>query len=135
MLWAALLRVERDSISHGDLSRNPEPQTLTTPNPCGAALLEASVRGKHFPHSHANPEPPTTKCPRRAALLKAEEESIAHMCDAIIAFKPDVVITEKGLSDLAAHFLTKAGISAIRRLRKTDNNRIARACGATIVHR
>ncbi|MEW5297774.1 MAG: hypothetical protein WDW36_000958 [Sanguina aurantia] len=70
-----------------------------------------------------------------AALLKAEEESIAHMCDAIIAFKPDVVVTEKGLSDLAAHFLTKAGISAIRRLRKTDNNRIARACGATIVHR
>ncbi len=29
----------------------------------------------------------------------------------------------------------QAGISAIRRLRKTDNNRIARACGATIVHR
>lgn len=29
----------------------------------------------------------------------------------------------------------RAGISAIRRLRKTDNNRIARACGATIVNR
>ena len=29
----------------------------------------------------------------------------------------------------------QAGISAIRRLRKTDNNRIARAAGATIVHR
>jgi hypothetical protein len=29
----------------------------------------------------------------------------------------------------------QAGISAIRRLRKTDNNRIARATGATIVHR
>lgn len=42
---------------------------------------------------------------------------------------------EKGLSDLAAHYLMKAGISAIRRLRKTDNNRIARACGATIVSR
>jgi chaperonin GroEL (HSP60 family) len=46
-----------------------------------------------------------------------------------------VVITEKGLSDLAAHFLSKAGVSAIRRLRKTDANRVARACGATIVHR
>lgn len=44
-------------------------------------------------------------------------------------------MTEKGLSDLAMHFLTKAGISAVRRLRKTDNNRIARATGATIVHR
>lgn len=70
-----------------------------------------------------------------AALLKAEEDWIKNVCDTIASFKPDVVITEKGLSDLAAHYLTKSGISAIRRLRKTDNNRIARACGATIVNR
>lgn len=71
----------------------------------------------------------------RATLLKMEEEYIERICAEIAKHKPDVVITEKGLSDLAMHFLTKAGISAIRRLRKTDNNRIARACGATIVHR
>jgi chaperonin GroEL (HSP60 family) len=64
-----------------------------------------------------------------------EEEWIQGACATIAEFKPDVVITEKGLSDLAAHYMTKAGISAIRRLRKTDNNRIARACGATIVNR
>lgn len=69
------------------------------------------------------------------ALLKAEEEWIQKTCATIASFKPDVVVTEKGLSDLAAHYLTKAGISAIRRLRKTDNNRLARACGATIVNR
>jgi T-complex protein 1 subunit gamma len=69
-----------------------------------------------------------------ATLLKMEEEWIQKTCDHIIALKPDVVITEKGLSDLAAHFLAKAGISAIRHVRKTDNNRIARA-GATIVNR
>jgi hypothetical protein len=71
----------------------------------------------------------------RSALLKAEEEHIKKMCEDICKFKPDLVVTEKGLSDLAAHYFTKAGISAIRRLRKTDNNRIARASGATIVHR
>ncbi|PSC73318.1 T-complex 1 subunit gamma [Micractinium conductrix] len=70
-----------------------------------------------------------------ATLLKMEEEWIQKTCDQIVAFKPDVVITEKGISDLAAHYLVKAGISAIRRLRKTDNNRIARAAGATIVSR
>ncbi|CAM6099483.1 unnamed protein product [Calypogeia fissa] len=70
-----------------------------------------------------------------ATLLKMEEEYIQKVCAHIIAFKPDLVITEKGLSDLAMHFLSKAGISAIRRLRKTDNNRIARATGATIVNR
>lgn len=57
------------------------------------------------------------------------------MLSFVLACKPDLVITEKGLSDFAAHHLQKAGISAIRRLRKTDNNRIARACGATIVNR
>ena len=71
----------------------------------------------------------------RAALLKLEEDYIERQCAEIAKHKPDLVVTEKGLSDLAMHFLTKAGVSAIRRLRKTDNNRIARATGATIVHR
>lgn len=37
--------------------------------------------------------------------------------------------------DLAQHFLMKAGITALRRLRKSDNIRVARACGANIVSR
>jgi len=49
--------------------------------------------------------------------------------------KPDLVITEKGLSDLAQHMFVKAGVTALRRARKTDNVRIARVCGATIVSR
>merc|ERR1719187_935346 len=68
-------------------------------------------------------------------ILQLEEEYIKKICEDIVAFKPDLVITEKGVSDLAQHFLTKAGISVIRRVRKTDNNRIARCCGATIVNR
>ncbi|KAK3604670.1 hypothetical protein CHS0354_009282 [Potamilus streckersoni] len=68
-------------------------------------------------------------------ILKMEEEFIEKMCADIIALKPDLVITEKGVSDLAQHFLVRAGISCIRRVRKTDNNRIARATGATIVNR
>ncbi|MED6119998.1 T-complex protein 1 subunit gamma [Stylosanthes scabra] len=37
--------------------------------------------------------------------------------------------------DWTCHYLSKHGVSAIRRLRKTDNNRIAKACGAVIVNR
>ncbi|XP_029643737.1 T-complex protein 1 subunit gamma [Octopus sinensis] len=70
-----------------------------------------------------------------AKVLRLEEEYIQEICNDIIAVKPDLVITEKGVSDLAQHFLIKAGISCIRRVRKTDNNRIARASGATIVNR
>merc|ERR1719320_541115 len=68
-------------------------------------------------------------------ILEQEETYIKKICDEIIAFKPDLVITEKGVSDLAQHFFNKAGITAIRRLRKSDNLRVARACGATIVNR
>merc|ERR1711910_87075 len=63
------------------------------------------------------------------------QTNMEKICDEIPAFKPDLVITEKGVSDLAQHFFNKAGITAIRRLRKSDNLRVARACGATIVNR
>jgi T-complex protein 1 subunit gamma len=39
------------------------------------------------------------------------------------------------LTDLAQHYLLKANVTTIRRVRKSDNNRIARAVGATIVNR
>ncbi|XP_048732681.2 T-complex protein 1 subunit gamma-like [Ostrea edulis] len=70
-----------------------------------------------------------------AKILQMEEEYVKKICEEVIAVKPDLVITEKGVSDLAQHFLVKAGISCIRRVRKSDNNRIARACGGTIVNR
>ena len=68
-------------------------------------------------------------------ILQIEEEQVKAMCDAVLAVSPDIVITEKGVSDLAQHYLLKANVTALRRVRKTDNNRIARATGATIVNR
>ncbi|KAI1135257.1 T-complex protein 1 [Hypoxylon sp. FL0543] len=68
-------------------------------------------------------------------ILQIEEEQVKAMCETILAFKPDLVITEKGVSDLAQHYFMKANVTALRRVRKTDNNRIARATGATIVNR
>ncbi|CAE6419883.1 unnamed protein product [Rhizoctonia solani] len=70
-----------------------------------------------------------------ARILEIEEEQIKKMCEKLIEFKPDLIITEKGVSDLAQHYLLKANITALRRVRKSDNNRIARATGATIVNR
>ncbi|KDN35651.1 hypothetical protein RSAG8_11394, partial [Rhizoctonia solani AG-8 WAC10335] len=70
-----------------------------------------------------------------ARILEIEEEQIKKICEKLIEFKPDLVITEKGVSDLAQHYLLKANITALRRVRKSDNNRIARATGATIVNR
>lgn len=67
-------------------------------------------------------------------MLQLEEDSIRAMCKDIIEFKPDVVVTEKGISDVAAHYLAAAGISAVRRTKKSDNNRISRATGASVVN-
>jgi len=68
-------------------------------------------------------------------LLKIEEDCIKEMCETIIQFKPNVVVTEKGTSDLAIHYLMKENITCLRRLRKTDNNRLAKCTGATIVNK
>uniref|UniRef100_A0A672KLR5 T-complex protein 1 subunit gamma n=1 Tax=Sinocyclocheilus grahami TaxID=75366 RepID=A0A672KLR5_SINGR len=70
-----------------------------------------------------------------ARILQMEEEYIQQICEDIIRLKPDLIFTEKGISDLAQHYLMKANITAIRRVRKTDNNRIARSCGARIASR
>jgi len=68
--------------------------------------------------------------------LAMEEIEVKRMCEQILRVKPDLIITEKGVSDLALHYLlTKGNCSVFRRLRKTDNNRVARATGATIVNR
>jgi len=42
-------------------------------------------------------------------MLQIEEEHVARICADIIALKPDLVFTEKGVSDLAQHYLLKAG--------------------------
>jgi T-complex protein 1 subunit gamma len=68
-------------------------------------------------------------------MLQIEEEYIKSICDKLASFKPDLVITEKGVSDLAQHYLIKSNISCLRRLKKTDNVRVGKVSGATIVNR
>ncbi|TFK42872.1 chaperonin Cpn60/TCP-1 family [Crucibulum laeve] len=64
-----------------------------------------------------------------------EEEQVKALCMKLMEFKPDLVITEKGVSDIAQHIFSQHNVSALRRVRKSDNNRIALATGATIVNR
>ncbi|KJP88067.1 T-complex protein 1, gamma subunit [Plasmodium fragile] len=68
-------------------------------------------------------------------LLLQEEIEVKKLCEHIIDSRCDIVVTEKGVSDLAQHFLVKKNISVIRRVRKTDLNRLERISGATIVNR
>jgi T-complex protein 1 subunit gamma len=64
-----------------------------------------------------------------------EDEQVKTLVNKILEFKPDLVITEKGVSDTAQYVFERHNVSALRRVRKSDNNRIALAVGATIVNR
>lgn len=70
-----------------------------------------------------------------ARAQEIEEEQVKALCYKLLEFKPDLIITEKGVSDLAQHIFVQHNVTALRRVRKSDNNRIALAVGATIVNR
>ncbi len=46
-------------------------------------------------------------------ILELEEQYVQKLCEDIIRIKPDVVFTEKGVSDLAQHYLVK--VTTIRK--------------------
>lgn len=67
--------------------------------------------------------------------LELEEKQVRGMVDYILQVNPDVVVCEKGISDLALALLVEKNISAIRRLKKTDSTRLSKATGAVVVNR
>jgi thermosome len=67
------------------------------------------------------------------AFLKQEETMLQDMTDKILASGANVVICQKGIDDLAQHFLARKGVIAIRRAKKSDMEKLARATGGKIV--
>lgn len=68
-------------------------------------------------------------------FLAEEEATLKKMVETIIASGATVVICQKGIDDTAQHFLAKAGIMALRRAKKSDVEKLAKATGASIVSR
>ena len=67
------------------------------------------------------------------AFLDMEEAMLRRMVDKIAGSGANVLITQKGVDDMAQHFLAKKGIYTIRRVSKTDMEKLAKATGANIV--
>jgi thermosome len=70
-----------------------------------------------------------------SAFLAQEEQMIKEMVDKIVESGANVVFCQKGIDELAQHYLAKAGILAVRRVKKSDMEKLARATGAKIVTR
>ena len=67
------------------------------------------------------------------AFLQEEENLLKEMVDRIREAGANVVFCQKGIDDMAQYFLAKAGILAVRRVKKSDMEKLARATGARIV--
>ena len=67
------------------------------------------------------------------SFLRQEETMLKDMVDTIVAARANVVICQKGIDDMAQHFLARKGIVAVRRVKKSDMEKLAKATGAKIV--
>ncbi len=67
------------------------------------------------------------------AFLEQEEELLKKMVDKIAETGANVVMCQKGMDEVAQHFLAKKGILAVRRVKRSDMEKLERATGARIV--
>lgn len=68
-----------------------------------------------------------------SAFLEQEEKMLKEMVEKIEKSGANVVFCQKGIDDVAQHYLAKKGIVAVRRVKRSDMEKLARATGARIV--
>jgi thermosome len=67
------------------------------------------------------------------AFLDQETKMLKQMVDKIKAAEANVVFCQKGIDDMAQHFLAKEGILAARRVKQSDMEKLARATGGRMI--
>jgi thermosome len=67
------------------------------------------------------------------AFLGEEENMLRRMVDNVKKSGATVLFAQKGIDDLAQHFLAKEGIYAVRRVKKSDMEKLAKATGGRVV--
>ncbi|MEE9115390.1 MAG: thermosome subunit beta [Thermoplasmata archaeon] len=66
-------------------------------------------------------------------FLDEEERILREMADKVAKSGANVVLCQKGIDDLAQHYLAKKGIFALRRIKKSDMKKLARATSGRVV--
>ena len=65
-------------------------------------------------------------------FLEEENRMLKSMVDKLYSIGANVVICQKGIDDMAQHFLAKNGILAVRRVKESDMTKLAKATGGRI---
>ncbi len=66
-------------------------------------------------------------------FLEEENKMLKNMVDKITATGANVVVCQKGIDDIAQHYLAKAEVLTVRRVKESDMAKLARATGARVV--
>ncbi len=66
-------------------------------------------------------------------FLDEENKMLKTMVDKVIGSGANVILCQKGIDDMAQHYLAKSGILAVRRIKESDLAKLAKATGGRIV--
>jgi len=69
------------------------------------------------------------------AFMKQEEDMLKQMVDKVVSSGANVVLCQKGIDDLAQYFLAKKGVLTVRRIKKSDMDKLAKATNGRVVSR
>ena len=94
------------------------------------ALINSAIEVKE---TETDAEITITDTDQMQQFIEQEEESIKEMVNRIKDSCANVLLCQKGIDDLAQHYLAKEDIFAIRRVKKSDMKKLAKATGASIV--
>ncbi|MFQ6063125.1 MAG: thermosome subunit alpha [Methanosarcinales archaeon] len=93
-------------------------------------LLSAAIE---FKKTEVDAEIQITSPDQLQSFLDQEERMIKEMVEKVTNSGANVVFCQKGIDDMAQHYLAKAGVLAARRIKKSDMEKLARATGGKII--
>ncbi|MEM7813522.1 MAG: thermosome subunit beta [Candidatus Aenigmatarchaeota archaeon] len=99
-------------------------------NDARIALLDCELEVKD---TETNAEIRITSPDQLQAFLDQEAKMLKDMVEKVAASGCNVLICQKGIDDLAQHYLAKKGILAARRVKRSDMEKLAKATGGRIV--
>jgi thermosome len=94
------------------------------------ALIDAAMEVKE---TETDAEIRITSPDQMQAFIDQEQKMLKNMVEKVIASGANVVICQKGIDEIAQHYLAKKGIMACRRVKKSDMDSLVKATGGRIV--
>ncbi len=102
------------------------PKSLKNPK---VALIDAALE---IEKTEVDAKIEITSPTQMQEFLAQEEKMLKDMVEKITSTGANIVFCQKGIDDVAQHFLSKKGVAAVRRVKKSDMEKLARATGAKI---